>query len=181
MKEQIKDYILTNRIINEYFNKVDYDNRKDFKQYIWLTILEMINDDVKYIRIEKLYLDNQLGKFIVGIINNQLKSHLSPYTILYKNKKVVYGDLKDRIEDESEIYPDTKIIINKIINELNNIRPEEAILYKLYRGIDPLTNEIVKPLTYQQIQGLIGINYQAVRNAVMKVEKQIKSKIKLIK
>ena len=71
----------------------------------------------------------------------------------------------------------TRIILMKVLNILNNIHFVDAILFKLYYGIDPVTNEITEPKTYQQVQDIININYQTVRNSVMKTQKLIKESI----
>jgi len=70
-------------------------------------------------------------------------------------------------------------MVKQVILILNNIYPVDSVLYKLYRGIDPITNELKDAMTYQEIQKLIGINYQAVRSSVMKTDKLIKERIKI--
>lgn len=74
MKETITNYILTNGIIIDYLSKVDKENRDDFRQHIYLIIWEMMWDEAKFKRMIQLHKRGELGKFIVGIINNQLKS-----------------------------------------------------------------------------------------------------------
>lgn len=91
---------------------------------------------------------------------------------------MIYGDIVES-EDKETAVMNHKLILTKIINLLNNTYYYDSILYKLYRGIDPITNELREPMTYQQIQKLIGINYQAVRSSVIKTDKMIKEKIKL--
>ena len=87
MKKQIEDYILGNKIVNEYFNKVDNEYRDEFKQFIYLIIFEMV--DSNYNKIEKLYLDDELGKFIIGIINNQLKSNTSSFHKQFRKVNII--------------------------------------------------------------------------------------------
>lgn len=179
MRETITTYILTNPIINDYLSKIDKENRNDFAQHIYLIIWEMMDDKIKYKRIKGLFQQGQLGKFIIGIINNQLKSNTSSFTKIYKDKRITYINEFPILNDETHHPINPKIVIVKIIDILNNVYYYDSILYKLYRGIDPITNEIREPMTYQQIQKLIGINYQAVRSSVIKTDKMIKEKIKL--
>jgi len=174
MKQEITNYILNNQIINDYFNKVDDTNKSDFKQHIYLIIFEMMNDDIKWLRMQDLYKRNELGKFIVGIINNQLKSNNSSFTKQYKSKTTIYKDIEEKADEQISSI-NTAILVFQIIKELQNIYCVDAVLYKLYRGIDPITDELKEPMTYQQIQKLIGINYQAVRSSVIKTEKHLKN------
>lgn len=133
----------------------------------------MIEDNNKNITIEKLYNSGDLGRFITGIITNQLKSNTSSFTKLYKDQYVIYNeDIPEKADEyEEETHP--RKIVMKIINELNHIHYADAVLFKLYYGIDPITNNLTKPKTYAEIQGLIGINYQTVRNSVLKTKRQI--------
>jgi hypothetical protein len=175
VRDKIINYILNNHIINDYFKKVQVDLRGDFQSHIWLIIMEMIQDKEKYITIQKLYESGDLGRFITGIITNQLKSNTSSFTKLYKDQYVIYNeDIPDKADEyEEETHP--RKIVMKIINELNHIHYADAVLFKLYYGICPVTNNIIKPKTYAEIQDLIGINYQTVRNSVIKTKKQIKA------
>jgi len=175
LRTEILDYILNNSIINQYFNKIEYEYRDDFRSHIWLIIMEMIES--KWDKIVELYNKNELGKFIIGIINNQLKSNTSSFTKDYKNKKFIYPDDLPEVIDEPMVVINTRIILMKVLNILNNIHFVDAILFKLYYGIDPVTNEITEPKTYQQVQDIININYQTVRNSVMKTQKLIKESI----
>jgi len=178
MKRTISNYILNNKIINDYLSKIDRENKDDFRQHIYLIVWEMI--DSKYDKVLELYNANELGKFIIGIINNQLKSNTSSYTKQYKDKRTTYTTT---IEDEPIEEISDKInhtnMVKQVILILNNIYPVDSVLYKLYRGIDPITNELKDAMTYQEIQKLIGINYQAVRSSVMKTDKLIKERIKI--
>ncbi len=173
MRDKIINYILNNHIINDYFSKVQPELRGDFQSHIWLIIMEMIEDNNKNITIEKLYNSGDLGRFITGIITNQLKSNTSSFTKLYKDQYVIYNeDIPEKADEyEEETHP--RKIVMKIINELNHIHYADAVLFKLYYGIDPITNNLTKPKTYAEIQGLIGINYQTVRNSVLKTKRQI--------
>lgn len=180
MKIKIINYILENKQLNTYFGKVDLYHRDDFKQHIYLILLEMLNDETKYNKICELYNQNRLGMYINGLITNQLKSNNSSFTTLHKPKNIsfdeeVYIDFAD--EPYSEIEPEP--IVKKILVILDNVYPSDAILYKLYRGIDPLTNTLKEPLTYSEIQKLIGINYQAVRNSIIRTDNIIKERIKI--
>lgn len=176
MKETIVKYVLENSIINEYFMKVESDYRDDFRSHIWLIILEMTENQKKMEKITKLYSENKLGRYIVGLITNQLKSNTSSFTAIYKKKfQPIDFDIPQQIEDE----PRTTAIVRSIIKELNGIYFADAILYKLWRGIDPISNKIKKPMTFKEIQELIGINYKSVRNSVMKTDRIIKERVKI--
>ena len=133
----------------------------------------------KYDKVLELYNSNELGKFIVGIINNQLKSNTSSYTKQYKDKRITYTTIEDEpVEEESDKINHINMV-KQIVLILNNVYPVDSVLYKLYRGIDPITNELKDAMTYQEIQKLIGINYQAVRSSVMKTDKLIKERVKI--
>ena len=177
MKETISNYILNNKIINDYLSKVDRENKDDFRQHIYLIVWERMID--KYDKVLELYNSNELGKFIVGIINNQLKSNTSSYTKQYKDKRITYTTIEDEpVEEESDKINHINMV-KQIVLILNNVYPVDSVLYKLYRGIDPITNELKDAMTYQEIQKLIGINYQAVRSSVMKTDKLIKERVKI--
>ena len=178
MHEQILKSILENSIIIDYFNKVQEEYRDDFRQHIWLIITEMMADEEKSEKIEKLWKADNLGKFIVGIITNQLKSNTSSFTKLYKDSNIIYTTIPELKEEEVE-QQNARLVILKMLNILNNIHFVDAVLFKLYYGIDPITNEITQPKTYGEIQNLIGINYQTVRNSVLKTKKTIKEHIKI--
>jgi len=188
MKNQIINYILNNQIINDYLSKVEYTYRDDFKQHIWLTIMELLNNKYEYIL--NLYEKDELGKYIMGIIHIQLKKNNSRFNEIHKeisiinntyHKRTIYKpDFNDMllIDEEIELQEDPHITILKILHELENTYPYHAVLYKLYRGIDPITNEIVKPKTYREIKELVGLNYNTIRYAVVKVDNAIKLKLK---
>lgn len=179
MKNEITDYILKNKIINDYFDKVEIEYKKDFKNHIWLIIMEALNNETKLKRIKDLYSKNELGKYIIGIINNQLKSNTSSFTKQFKYKYTEYGETIDNRLDDIVEHIETDNTITNIISILDNVYFVDAVLFKLYFGIDPLTNKLTEPKTYQEIQALIGINYQSVRGSVLKVQKVIKEKIKI--
>lgn len=179
MRDEITNYILNNPIINDYFNKVETEYKDDFRSHIWLIIMEMIEDNNKYETLKSLYKSGDLGRFIVGIITNQLKSNTSSFTKQYKDQNLIYNINTSDIEDTYEEKLNTKLIVMEIITLLNNMYFVDAVLFKLYYGIDPITNTITSPKTYQEIQELIGINYQAVRNSVIKVRKQLEKQIRL--
>lgn len=179
MIEEIKFYILSNKYINNYFDKIDIDNRKDFKQFIWVIIMEYLNNTDKYKIMVDLYMKNELGKYIIGIINNQLISNDSAFYKLYKSKKTVYKEfLPEDVDNEYEEINTQKVYI-ELIKTLDNIHWHDATLFKLYYGINPITNKPTEPKTYKEIQDLIHINYQSVRFSVLKVKAILKKQIKL--
>lgn len=179
MKEQIITYLLTNNYINNYFNKVNIENRADLKQFVWEEILKILNDETKLKYLTKLWEEdiNIVGKYFNKLISNQLKSDTSPYYLLYYNKKIVLKPDNTYFNeiDIPEENIDTKSIINKIIKILDNIYFVDAILYKLYRGIDPLSNKITKPKTYKEMEKLMNLNWQCIRDSIIKTEKIIKT------
>lgn len=176
MKEQIIKYVLGNEIINDYFRKVEAEYQDDFRSHIWLIILEMTENETKLQVITKLYYENRLGRYIVGIMTNQLKSNTSTFYKIYKKRFLPLDfDIPQTEVEEKR----TMSTVSDIIKELDTIYFADSILYKLWRGIDPITNELKSPMTFKQIQQLIGINYKSVRTSVMKTDKRIKSKINL--
>lgn len=174
MEDKHIEYILNNKIINQYFEKVPLEYRDDFRQFIWLIICEMDID-----KINNLYVKNELGKFIIGIINNQLKSKTSSFHKIYrKNNSTILDDRLDYKYEEYEEKDNLKII-NDIINLLDKCHWVDSILFKMYRGIDCRTNKLVKPMTYAEIENETGIKYQTVWYSINKITKIIKKEIKL--
>jgi len=172
--DNIINYILNNQSITNYLSKQTEDMRQDF----YTTILEWIhNDGDKKEMLVKLYNKDELGKYCMGMIRNGSKPN-SPWFIKY-NKKYSDIDLTNyyQIDEEYEEIDYMKKI-NKIIKILNSLDFYHSTLYKLKIGISPLTEEIVQPLSYHQIQELIGISYTSVRNSCIKTEKIIKEKLK---
>ncbi len=177
-KQIMFDYILNNKSINSYLLK----QSQDFKQDFYTTILEWLNaDDKKTELLTKLYKNEQLGMYCMGMIRNGAKPN-SPWFKKYNNINIVYSEIvlsnwfveeTKEVDKVDEIY-----LIGKIIQILNNIDFYHSILFKLKIGISPLTEEIVDPLSYNQIQELIGISYTSVRNSCLKTEKIIKQKLK---
>lgn len=177
--DKIHHYILNNKIINDYFSKIPIEYRNEFKQHIWLNILEIYNNNEN--KINELYESNNLGKYIIGIINNQLKSKNSSFFNLHK--KNLHSEYKSEYDDnitEEEYYEtDNKRVISNIIILLDKIHFVDAILFKLYRGICTKSNTIVKPLTYSEIKIMTGIPYKTVWYSINKVNKIIKNNTKI--
>ena len=69
MRQEITDYILNNRIINEYFSKVDAF-KDDFKQHIYLILLELYQTNPN--KIEEI-LGQDLYKKVQDILTNTNK------------------------------------------------------------------------------------------------------------
>jgi hypothetical protein len=137
--------------------------------------METLNNKDKYNRIKELYLKGNLGRYVVGIINNQLKSNTSSFTKQFKQTYMTIDDI-EICENEIDVKDNTYIITN-IIKVLDNCYFVDAVLFKLYFGIHPITNQITEPKTYQEIQAIIGVNYQSVRSAVLKIQKIIQDNI----
>lgn len=178
MRDKIIKHIMSNKAINDYLAKVQPEWRDDFKSHIWLIIFEMFEIESKRKKIEKLYNNAELTKYLMGMITNQLKSNTSSFTKIYKARfQPLDFDMRMEESKTDEERPD---IIKRIIRELDNIHWADAILYKMYRGIDPITNELKEAMSYSEIQRVIGINYRSVRNSIIKTDKSIKDKIKII-
>ena len=172
MRDKMIKSLLDNKIIIKYLDKVQPEYRDEFRQEIWLTIIEKI--DKEYDRMEELYLQDKLGKFINGMISNQLMSNNSPFYTKFKLKRTEYlYDNYDKPED-NDMYIDVYHNVKKLLNILNIMDPYDAILFKLHYGINPLTNKIVKPMTYKEIATEIGLNdFQGIRNNIIKTKKII--------
>lgn len=182
------NYILNNKILTNFLDKAIVDDNGDFKQHFYLIMLESLQDQKKLDNLTRMYLSkdsNELGRYCTGIISRQYSKGKSSFNykprINGKAIEVVSGyDFKSlSIADTAYKEPDVKQTVDRIIEELNHLIHYDAILFKLYYGIDCLTNEIVEPKTYQEIQTLIGINYQTVRNSVIRTKKMLLEKIKL--
>lgn len=176
-KTKMFDYILNNKSINSYLLKQPQDYRQDF----YTTILEWLNaDNEKTELIFKLFKNEQLGMYCMGMIRNGGKPN-SPWFKKYNNINIVYSELALSnwyVEETEKVTIDEINIIGKIIQILNSMDLYHSILFKLKIGISPITEELVEPLSYNQIQDKIGISYTSVRNSCKKTEKIIKQKLK---
>lgn len=169
-KEIIWNYIINNKIINDYFSKIKED---DFQSYIYLLIGEFI--EAEHQKVSDLYINKELGKYLNGMITNQLKSSNSSYHKLYRQTNMEYNDIIYDIKDE----PYEEYNIKRILtNILNNIYFYDAILYKLYIGLHPLTNEVIPTKSYREIESITKIPYTTLRKSILKTEKIIKNKLK---
>lgn len=175
--EIIMKDILINRSINLYFSKVEVEWRDDFRAHIYLTIMEGLTDPEKSKKIIQAHSQGNIHKWVCAVITNQLKSKTSPF---YKIYKMRYKNIDFDISEEPKTEELNKdIIIKKILIELDNQHFADSVLYKLYRGIDPITNELKSPMTYGEISKKIGISYRSIYNSIAKTDKIIKSKIKI--
>lgn len=174
---EIHNYIIHNKIIKDYFSKIPIEYRDDFIQHIWIIILELDKN-----KIQTLYDKGELGKFIIGIISNQLKSNTSSFYKQFRKESTLEltdnQSIENIADDEYREINNNKII-KDIIKILDNVHYVDQVLFKLYRGIDPITNKLVKPLTYSEIEKLTGITYQTVWYSVNKVTKLIKKQIEI--
>lgn len=183
IKEQIMNYILTNEYINNYLSKVKENYRDEFKQHFYLEILESMEVPIKLQKLETLFHNNGLGKWCNAILKNQLISNTSSFHKLHRKNhlNIINADIFDiqidiPIDPPPENYK--KEQYHKIVTLLNQIQPFDAILFKMYYGINTITNEPTKPMTYRQIQDKVSISYQAVRLSVMTTKKTIQERIK---
>ena len=183
-KQEIMNYILTNKTINRFLDNVPVDDKNEFKQYFYLTILEAMENEKKYQKFLQLFYSDdssQLGRYCTMIINNSRKNKSN-----YNYKKKLYGKniqfvTIDNIELIDTAYEEinSKQIINEIVRELHHLNYCDQIMFKLYFGIDPKTNEVTERKTYKEIEQIIGINWQNARNSVIKTQKFLQQKIKL--
>ena len=63
-KQEIMNYILTNKTINRFLDNVPVDDKNEFKQYFYLTILEAMENEKKYQKFLQLFYSDdssQLG------------------------------------------------------------------------------------------------------------------------
>jgi hypothetical protein len=174
---KLTDYLLNNEYINTYLNKVELEWRDDFRQEMWLIFMDHINNS--YDRMLSLYEENKLGKYMVGIISNQLISNNSSFYKKFKKVRKNNVELTTTYESATEEdYFELKIItIEQITIILNNQMYYDAVLFKLYYGICPITNKIVPKKTYKEIAELIGLkDFQTIRNNIIATKKIILSK-----
>lgn len=166
VNKEIQDYIINNKIINDYFSKVQAEWKDDFKSHIYLIIFEM-NDS----KLESLYEKGELGKFIVGIITNQLKSKTSSFYNLYKkNTEIDYYsyNLVNDFKPTEEIIRNEinkKINYSNIMNKLKGFHPYHLSLFKL---------KYVDGLTIKQISEKLNIKYTTVYASIRKTEDKLK-------
>jgi hypothetical protein len=171
MRKEIEEYIINNKIVNDYFDKIDKEYKDDFRQYIYLIIFELINCNAS--KIETLYLKDELGKFIIGIINNQLKSNTSSFHKVYRKTIDIdnysYDKVNNELEDLSFEFS-KKINYKNLINKIDNLHPYHATLFKM-KWIDGLT--------INQISKKTKIKYTTIYASIKKTEGILK-KIKWI-
>lgn len=173
---KITEELTKNKIVNDYFSRVSSTLRDDFKQHIFLQIYELYHKNPK--KVELLIKENKLGQYIVGVITNQLKSKTSSFAKAHYNKYLEFQENFNQIsngEDEyEEARKDPECEVQKIIIWLQTIHPADCILFKLYYGIDPITNEIRTRMTFVEIQKLLDIPYQTVQKSCLKTKNELK-------
>lgn len=180
-QKQIMDYIMSNKIINNFLDKVPIDDRDDFKQYFYLTILEALNHPTKFKKLSKLFdhCPTSLGKYCTMIIHNSRQKQ-SPYG--YKKKRIKIVEFKNiEMTDTKYEEIETRSVIDQIVRELNHLNYYDQVMFKLYYGIDPVTNEVSEKRTYKDIEKVIGINWQYARLSVIQTLKYIQEKIQIKK
>lgn len=175
-KKKLTDYILNNSYIDNYFNKIEPEFKDDFIQEMWVIFMEHINNN--YDRMCVLYEEDKLGKYLVGIITNQLISNNSSFYRKFKKVRKIQVELKDIDIPDTEYVIDKKpITLEQILIVLNNLIYYDAVLFKLYYGICPITNQIIEKKTYKEIADLIGLkDFQTIRNNIIATKKIILSK-----
>lgn len=176
-KERVIKSILENKAINKFFDSVKIQ-KDEFRQFVLLIFLEQC--ETKFEKINKMWSEGTLPKWVMSIAVNQLKSNSSPYYRLYNQKMIVLKDdmSTTQIEDREERKPDPRHIIRKVIGELDKIHPGEAVVFKMYIGINPMTNEITEPMSYNEINKAIDINYHTARHIVLKIKSRINKILK---
>lgn len=175
--KQLSNYILNNEYINNYLNKVELEWRDDFRQEMWTIFMDYITND--YDRMYNLYVEGKLGKYMIGIISNQLISNNSSFYKKFKKVRKNNVELTQISEYkvEDEYFENRNITVEQILLILNNQMYYDAVLFKLYYGICPITNEIVNKRTYKEIAKLIGLkDFQTIRNNIISTKKIIISK-----
>lgn len=166
MKQEIKNYILTNKIINEFISKIQPEFRGDFISHIWLILLEKDND-----KIEELYNSGELGKYIIGVMQIQLKKTNSTFNQIWKpTNHIEPTDLY--IEDKEYVEVDNRKKLLKINRVINNVRPTDGVIFRLYYGIDNDGN-LIEPKTYKEIEALTGYRYHTIRKSVLRTKAKI--------
>lgn len=90
----IEEYVESiNKLCNVYING---NYRDDFKQELFIILLEMPNA-----KISQLHKDNELLRYIVGVIKNQYNSKTSSFYRKYKLYDINRQDL-DVVEDTND-------------------------------------------------------------------------------
>lgn len=90
----IEEYVESiNKLCNTYING---NYRDDFKQELFIILLEMPNA-----KISQLHKDNELLRYIVGVIKNQYNSKTSSFYRKYKLYDINRQDL-DVVEDTND-------------------------------------------------------------------------------
>jgi hypothetical protein len=166
MKQEIKDYILNNKIINEFISKVAFEFRGDFISHIWLILLEKDNR-----KIESLYDNGELGKYIIGVMQIQLKKTNSTFNQLWKpSNHIEPTDIY--IEDKEYVEVDNRKKLKRIHQTINNVKPTDGVIFRLYYGIDNDGN-LVEPKTYKEIEQITGYKYHTIRKSVLRTKAKI--------
>lgn len=162
---EITNYILNNAIINDYFSKVESSIKDDFKQHIYLIIFEMIESQPE--KIQLLYSKNELGKFIIGIINNQLKSNTSSFYKQFKKQLDIDFYSYSLINAEEDPIFDIvkKMNHSNVLLKLKGFHPYHLSLFKL---------KWVDGLTIKEISDKLKIKYTTVYASIKKTEKKLK-------
>ena len=125
----------------------------------------MVNSN--YNKIEKLYLDDELGKFIIGIINNQLKSNTSSFHKQFRKVNTIDYYSYDKINDSEDIKSEwiKKINYNALLDKVKNLHPYHSTLFMM---------KYVDGLTIKQISEKLKIKYTTVYASITKTERKLK-------
>lgn len=168
----IFDYILISEKINDCISKIPALYRDDFKQHFYIQMLEMKED-----KIEKAYFNGYLDWLCIKVITNQYSSNFSTYHKIYRSTPTFNSlDINDVVEskipqEEDRLYlqlmdSDKFKKIEKLLNSRHFYHKQLWYMY------------YIEEMSYRDIENQTGINFQSVRNSVLKTNEYIKNNLK---
>lgn len=171
-KEQLINLIVTSKTINKTLNKVTPSFRDDFRQFIFLQVLELTEEKLLS---EYLRCDTCLYKYVGGIIRNQLISDKSPFYLQYRKDNSTpealnhyYNTTHPDTEDIITAHKQEQLNVDNILNFLRSVHPKKTTLFKEY---------YLKGKTIKEISAKYNIKYTTVRSIIKTTEALIKEKV----
>lgn len=179
-RQTVIDHILTDTFYEEVLKKYlsNKSGRDEFRQELWLIILEMPDDKLIH------YYDTKCLKYIyIGIINNQIKSNTSAWHRNYrKNQPQEYFDnIYDSIDEADyvlNVKTENEDKLDYITDKLVQIESADP---KMVRDITLFKMHFYEGMTYRAIEKATNIGYvnvfhyvNNIKNILIKNKSQVK-------
>lgn len=156
-------YFAESETIKNMFLKVKSSDRDEFKSFI----LDILIDNLEKFCLS--YREGWIDYYIWRIISNQYYSNTSPWYRKHVIKDYSSIEIPD-IFDEDEDEVDTELVVEKVKDIIKRQHWYNRTLFEMY---------YFEKMTYKQIEKETGINYIAIRRAVMKTLGDVKKQLSI--